>query len=90
MKDNNRINKEVEDAKLEKVTGGYFGPTETYEIIQERCAGCGACECECPSIAIVRSDDGFSFRINQEDCVYCGRCYQICPINAVVMHVIEE
>lgn len=50
---------------------------------EERCCGCGACQCVCPKSAIVLSEneEGFLYpTINEELCVDCKLCLRSCPL----------
>jgi NADH-quinone oxidoreductase subunit F len=63
---------------------GVCKPLIAYEIEQDACGHCGACERSCPVGAIERLDDDI-FTIDQEKCTRCGACYSECPdkFNAV-------
>jgi NADH:ubiquinone oxidoreductase subunit F (NADH-binding)/NAD-dependent dihydropyrimidine dehydrogenase PreA subunit/(2Fe-2S) ferredoxin len=63
---------------------GVCKPLIAYEIDQEKCGACGACERFCPVGAVEKSDSEI-FTINQEKCIKCGACYSECPekFNAV-------
>jgi NADH:ubiquinone oxidoreductase subunit F (NADH-binding)/NAD-dependent dihydropyrimidine dehydrogenase PreA subunit/(2Fe-2S) ferredoxin len=64
---------------------GVCKPLIAYEIDQEKCGACGACERSCPVGAIEKSDTEV-FTVNQEKCIQCGACYSECPekFNAVL------
>jgi ferredoxin len=55
-------------------------------FINEECISCGACEPECPNMAISEGDT--IFVINQDKCTECvgsyesSRCAAVCPVNA--------
>jgi NADH:ubiquinone oxidoreductase subunit F (NADH-binding)/(2Fe-2S) ferredoxin/NAD-dependent dihydropyrimidine dehydrogenase PreA subunit len=57
---------------------GVCRPLIAYEIDQESCGACGACERYCSVGAIDKSEDEV-FTINQEKCIKCGACYSECP-----------
>lgn len=56
-----------------------------YKIIEELCISCGACEAECPNVAI-REKDG-TYVINATKCTEClshydePQCVSICPVD---------
>jgi NADP-reducing hydrogenase subunit HndC len=49
-----------------------------YEIDQEKCESCGACERACAVGAVEKSPDKI-YTINQQKCIKCGACYTECP-----------
>ncbi len=49
-----------------------------YEIDQEKCQACGACQRSCPVGAVHKSETG-DFTIVQEKCIKCGACFKACP-----------
>lgn len=50
-------------------------------VITERCVKCGACESECPNMAIVEEQKKFS--IDYKKCLQCGNCIDVCPNKAI-------
>jgi ferredoxin len=56
-----------------------------YTIVAVNCTACGACEAECPNVAI-REKDGV-FAINPKKCTECighfddPQCAAVCPID---------
>ncbi|MDR3195935.1 MAG: 4Fe-4S binding protein [Endomicrobium sp.] len=52
-----------------------------YQIDKNICVGCGACEGDCPVLAIERKDD--KYEINADVCVSCGACESTCPVSAI-------
>jgi len=49
-----------------------------FEIDQEKCGACGACERSCSVGAVDKAESG-KCTINQEKCIQCGVCYSECP-----------
>lgn len=52
-----------------------------YQILADKCIGCGRCEEVCPQNCI--SGDCPEV-IDQSHCLHCGNCFRECPIQAVV------
>ncbi len=50
-------------------------------LITERCVKCGACESECPNMAIVEEEK--KFNIDYKKCLQCGNCIDVCPNKAI-------
>lgn len=48
--------------------------------ISEECLMCGACQLECPNMAIIEGD--MTYVIDPEKCTECGNCAQVCPVGA--------
>jgi NADH-quinone oxidoreductase subunit F len=53
-----------------------------YEIVAEKCKGCGLCRKECPEAAIT-GEPKKTYVIDQSKCVYCGMCYAACKFDAI-------
>ena len=54
-----------------------------YEIIPEKCPGCGLCTKYCPSGAI-SGEKKKPHVIDEEACIACGACYDVCKFDAVL------
>ena len=85
MMSENKMNKEIEEKRLENITGGAGTGHVWYEISPADCVECGQCadNCMCGCIEAV---DGGKFRIVQEECIGCGNCYNICPTETIIEH----
>jgi NADH-quinone oxidoreductase subunit F len=57
----------------------------TYEIMPEKCPGCGLCAKYCPSEAI-SGERKKPYRIDTEKCVRCGLCMSVCRLGAISVH----
>ena len=53
-----------------------------YEIIPEKCVGCGACRRACP-VACISGEPRQPHLIDQTRCIKCGACYRACRFSAV-------
>ena len=55
-------------------------------VITEECINCGACEPECPNVAITEGDP--IYKIDPNKCTECvghfdsSRCAAVCPVDA--------
>ncbi|MBT9154442.1 MAG: NADP-reducing hydrogenase subunit HndC [Firmicutes bacterium] len=54
-----------------------------FNIIPEKCRGCGLCARVCPTAAI-KGKPKELYRIERQKCVKCGACLEKCPFGAVV------
>jgi len=54
----------------------------TYEIIPEKCTGCGLCLRNCP-VEAISGEKKRAHIINQEKCIKCGICYDSCKFSAI-------
>ena len=56
-----------------------------YEVIAEKCTGCGVCLRQCPSKAITGTKKQPHI-IEQDKCVKCGLCISACKFDAISVH----
>ena len=54
-----------------------------FNIIAEKCRGCGLCARVCPTAAI-KGKPKELYRIERQKCIKCGACLEKCPFGAVV------
>jgi len=57
----------------------------TYEVIAEKCPGCGVCAKYCPTNAIT-GEKKKPYVIDQEKCIRCGLCMSVCRLKAIAVH----
>ncbi len=73
----------------------HYTPTKPYEVIDDRCTGCGNClEVGCPAIHVTRRENTVKasgkevelafVRIDTAGCTGCGLCVQPCAPEAIV------
>jgi NADH:ubiquinone oxidoreductase subunit F (NADH-binding)/(2Fe-2S) ferredoxin/NAD-dependent dihydropyrimidine dehydrogenase PreA subunit len=53
-----------------------------YEILPDKCTGCGACLRACPSEAITGQKKQVHL-LSQQKCIKCGMCYSVCRFDAI-------
>jgi NADH:ubiquinone oxidoreductase subunit F (NADH-binding)/NAD-dependent dihydropyrimidine dehydrogenase PreA subunit len=68
----------VEHIKEKRCRAGVCSALIAYEIDQEKCEACGACQRNCPVDAVNKSEDKV-FTVVQEKCIKCGACFTACP-----------
>ncbi|MGI6087652.1 MAG: NADH-quinone oxidoreductase subunit NuoF [Kiritimatiellia bacterium] len=55
----------------------------SYEIVADKCIGCGACRKKCP-VNCISGQVKTPHKINKEACIKCGQCLTVCKFNAVI------
>jgi ferredoxin len=56
-----------------------------YKINDAECTACGACEAQCPNVAIVEKNG--AYRVNSKKCTECighfdsPQCVEACPVD---------
>lgn len=56
-----------------------------YQVIKEKCNGCGLCVTKCPAEAIL-GDKKMPHFIVEDKCIKCGLCYETCRFEAVAVN----
>jgi NADH:ubiquinone oxidoreductase subunit F (NADH-binding) len=54
-----------------------------YEVLPEKCIGCGICAKNCP-VNCISGEPKKAYAIDGERCIKCGVCYDKCPVDAIV------
>jgi len=68
--------------KEKKCPAGVCKSLIKYEILADKCTGCGACLKACPQEAI-SGEKKKAHTINQEKCIKCGICMDTCKFEAI-------
>jgi NADH-quinone oxidoreductase subunit F len=66
-----------------KCPAGVCKQLVTYQIIEEKCPGCGLCVKACPVGAISFVQKKQPVVLNQEKCIKCGACIDACKLGAI-------
>ena len=69
--------------KDKKCPAGVCKELITYQIIEEKCPGCGLCVKACPVEAITFMGKKKPVVLDQERCIKCGICYDVCKLGAI-------
>jgi NADH-quinone oxidoreductase subunit F len=69
--------------KDKKCPAGVCKALVTYQIIEEKCPGCGLCIKACPQEAIASRGKKQPVVMDQEKCIKCGICYDVCKLGAI-------
>ena len=54
-----------------------------FEVIKNRCIGCGRCARECPDDNLIMREGKAGF-LRGSNCLRCMRCIGVCPVNAIL------
>jgi NADH-quinone oxidoreductase subunit F len=69
--------------KDKKCPAGVCKALVTYQIIEEKCPGCGLCIKACPQQAITARGKKEPVVLDHEKCIKCGACYDVCKLGAI-------
>lgn len=63
-------------------TAGVCRSLVRYNILDDKCVGCGACRRACP-VGCITGEPRQVHKIDQQRCIKCGACFRVCRFNAV-------
>jgi len=69
--------------KEKRCPAGVCQALMSYNVIPNKCRGCGLCARVCPTAAIIGKPKEI-YRIDRSKCVKCNACLEKCPFGAVV------
>lgn len=55
-----------------------------YEILEEKCTGCGVCAKKCP-VECISGERKKVHLIDQKKCIKCGTCKEVCKFDAIIV-----
>ncbi|MDD3839602.1 MAG: NADH-quinone oxidoreductase subunit NuoF [Clostridia bacterium] len=73
----------IAHVKDKKCPAGVCTNLLSYEIIEDKCRGCGLCARSCPVTAI-SGEKKKPYKIDQDKCIKCGACMEKCPFGAII------
>ena len=54
----------------------------SYDIVEDKCKGCGACKKKCP-VSAISGNKKEAHVIDKNICIKCGKCMETCKFNAI-------
>jgi NADH-quinone oxidoreductase subunit F/NADP-reducing hydrogenase subunit HndC len=72
----------LEHIKDKKCRAGKCKHLVRYEILADKCIGCGLCARRCPANCIV-GEKRQPHTIDQSKCIKCGECFKNCKFGAI-------
>ena len=73
-------------ARIREMEQGYTAPKVIALVDEEKCVGCGLCQDNCPTGAVVLGEVA---RIDPKRCIGCGLCAERCPQGAISLRSAE-